>query len=265
MGSASRGALTSSTKALAALGADVDLATAEDLFRAVRLIGESGQLRAVLSDPTVDAEAKSTLVSRVFSGQLAGSAVSLLETIAGQHWSSQDDLLEGIEEIGIRAIAFSAPQGVAIEEELFAFGAAVSSDDQLELALANKLGQPERKVSLLDALLVGKAAEGTRAIVRQLVLQPRGRRLRVALQESAAIVADEAGQAIATVTAAAPLGDDQLRRLSQALSAQHGRKITVNVVVDPVVIGGLRVQIGDDVIDGTIASRLNDVRLKLAG
>jgi F-type H+-transporting ATPase subunit delta len=265
MGSASREALAASKRALAALGDGADLATAQDLLRADRLIGESGQLRAVLGDPTADAEAKSTLVSRIFSRQLSGSAVSLLETIAGLHWSSQDDLLQGIEEIGIRAIAASAPQGVSIEEELFAFGGAVSSNDQLELALANKLGHPESKMSLLDTLLSGKAAEGTLAIVRQLVLQPRGRRLRVALEEAAWIVADEAGQAIATVTAAAPIGDDQLRRLGQVLSAQYGRKITVNVVVDPAVIGGLRVQIGDDVIDGTIATRLSDVRLKLAG
>ena len=265
MGSASRGALAWSKKALAALGTGADLATAEDLFRAARLIGESGQLRAVLGDPTADVDAKSALVSRVFSGQVSENAVSLLETIAGRHWSSQDDLLEGIEEIGIRAIARTAPEGVSIEEELFAFGGAVSSNDELELALANKLGRPERKVSLLDALLSGKAADGTLAIVRQLVLQPRGRRLRVALEDAAAIVADEAGQAIATVTAAAPIGDDQLGRLSQVLSDQYGRKITVNVVVDPAVLGGLRVQIGDEVIDGTIATRLNDVRLKLAG
>jgi F-type H+-transporting ATPase subunit delta len=265
MGSASRGALASSKKALAALGAGADLATAEDLFRAARLIGDSGQLRSVLADPTADAEAKSTLVSRIFSGQLSQNAVSLLATIAGEHWSTQDDLLEGVEEIGIRAIAASAPEGVSIEEELFAFGGAVSSNDQLELALASKLGRPEAKESLLEALLAGKAAQGTLAIVRQLVLQPRGRRLRVALEDSAAVVADEAGQAIATVTAAVPLADDQLRRLAEVLSAQYGRRITVNVVVEPAVIGGLRVQIGDDVIDGTIATRLNDVRLKLAG
>lgn len=265
MGSASRGALASSKKALAGLGGSADLGTAEDLFRADRLIGDSGQLRAVLADPTADAGAKSTLVSRVFSGQLSEAAVSLLETIARQHWSSQDDLLEGIEEIGIRAVARTAPEGVSIEEELFAFGGAVSSNDELELALADKRGRPERKVSLLDALLVGKAADGTLAIVRQLVLQPRGRRLRVALENAAAVVADEAGQAIATVTAAAPIGEDQLRRLGAVLSDQYGRRITVNVVVDPAVIGGLRVQIGDDVIDGTIATRLNDVRLKLAG
>lgn len=265
MGSASRAALTASKKALAAQGDSADLATAEDLLRAARLIGESGQLRAVLGDPMADPDAKSTLVSRVFSGQLSQSAVSLLETIAGEHWSSQDDLLEGIEELGIRAIASSAPHGVSIEEELFDFGSAVSSNAQLELALANKLGRADAKVALLNTLLAGKANEGTLVIVRQLVLQPRGRRLRVALEDAAAIVADEAGQAIATVTAAAPLSDDQLRRLTDALSAQHGRRITVNVVVEPDVIGGLRVQVGDDVIDGTIATRLNDVRLKLAG
>jgi F-type H+-transporting ATPase subunit delta len=265
MGSATREALAGSKAALAALGTTADLATAEDLFAAARAIGDSAQLRAVISDPSADAAGKSALISRIFASQLSKPAVSLLETVAAQRWSNQDDVLAGIEELGIRAVAASARKDTSIESELFAFGAAVTSNAELELALGSKLGDPSSKTAVLEKLLSGKAADGTLAIVRQLVSQPRGRRLRVALQRSAAIVADQAGQAIATVTSATAIAPAQLERLASGLSKRYGANLTVNQVIDPAVIGGLRVQIGDDVIDGTIASRLGDVKLKLAG
>jgi F-type H+-transporting ATPase subunit delta len=41
--------------------------------------------------------------------------------------------------------------------------------------------------------------------------------------------------------------------------------VTLNLVVDPTVVGGVRVEIGDDVIDATVSSRLNDLRQRLAG
>jgi ATP synthase, F1 delta subunit len=265
MGSATRQALAASKAALADLGTSADLGTAEDLFSAARLIGESAQLRAVVADPAADATAKLTLIRRIFAVLLSAPAVTLIETVAVQRWSSQDDVLAGLEELGIRAIASAARKDTSIESELFAFGSAVTSDAQLELALGSKLGRSEAKSALVEALLKGKVADGTLAIVRQLVLQPRSRRLRVALRQAAAIVADQAGQAIATVTSATALSGTQLDRLTAGLSAQYGTRLTVNQVIDPSIIGGLRVQIGDDVIDGSISTRLSDVRLRLAG
>lgn len=265
MGSATRHALADAKAALAALGSAADLTTADDLFAAARLIGESAQLRGAIGDPSADAEATSALVSRLFGSRLSESAVSLLQTVAAQRWSSQEDLLAAIEELGIRAIAASAGKDTSIEAELFAFGGAVTSDAQLELALASKLGEPQAKSRLIEKLLARSAAAGTLAIVRQLVLQPRGRRLRVALAQAAGIVADEGGASIATVTSASALSSAQLDRLASGLSTQYGTRLTVNQIVDPSVIGGMRVRVGDDVIDGTIATRLGDVRLRLAG
>jgi F-type H+-transporting ATPase subunit delta len=70
---------------------------------------------------------------------------------------------------------------------------------------------------------------------------------------------------VATVSSARPLAAAQLERLEKGLAAQYGRALRLNQVVDPAVIGGLRVQVGDDVIDGSIASRLGELRLQLAG
>ncbi|MGN7800591.1 F0F1 ATP synthase subunit delta [Leifsonia sp. 22587] len=263
MGSATREALARSVSALADLGSKADLATAEDLFAAGRVVADSAQLRAVLSDPTADPAAKATLVKRVFVS-LPADTVALLGVVVAQRWSSHDDLLAAIEELGIRAIAASAPRDVDIVAELFAFGGAVTSDAQLELALRSKLASTESKVALVERLLAGRSSQQTTAIVRQLVQQPRGRSIRESLRAAARVVASQDRLTIATVYTAAPLPEAQTERLRSALSATYG-DLKINQVVDPSIIGGLRVQIGDDVIDGSIASRLAELRLQLAG
>ena len=263
MGSASREALARSVSALAGLGSKADLATAEDLFAAGRVVADSAQLRAVLSDPSAPAEGKTALVQRVF-GSLSAPAVELLSAVAVERWSSQDDLLAAVEELGIRSIAASAPRNVDIPGELFAFGGAVTSDAGLELALRSKLAAPEAKAALAERLLAGKASMQTVAIARQLVLQPRGRSVRESLRGAARIVASQYGQTIATVVTATPLPADQAERLRASLAAKYG-DLKLNEVVDPAILGGLRVQIGDDVIDGSVASRLTELRLQLAG
>ncbi|TFB48685.1 F0F1 ATP synthase subunit delta [Cryobacterium tagatosivorans] len=265
MGSATREALASSRDALAALGSSVDLATGESLFTAGRVVGESSQLRSALADSSSDEKARLALVERVFSSALTPSALVLLKKAASVRWSSQGDLLAGIEELGLRAAAASAPRNVSIESELFAFAAAVSSDAGLELALTSKLGRADAKLDLVDALLAGKVSAQTLAIVRHLVRQPRGRRIGQLLRHAASVVADQSGTTIATVTSAAELAPAQLERLNQSLAARYGRELTINQIVDPGLVGGVRVQIGDDVIDGSIATRLKDLRLQLAG
>ena len=264
MGSATREALASSRAVLAAHGSSAYLATGESLFTAGRAVGNSSQLLAALADPSAPEAAKIALVTGVFASSVTPGALELLAAVASARWSSHDDLLAGIEDLGLRATAASAPDA-SIEAELFAFGAAVSSDSELELALASKLGRADAKAGLVDTLLAGKVSAQTLAIVRHLVQQPRGRRIGELLRHAASVVADQAGTSIATVTSANTLAPGQLDRLKKSLAGRYGRGLMINQVVDPTVVGGLRVQIGDDVIDGSIATRLKDLRLQLAG
>lgn len=262
MGSASRAALEAATAALAS-AKGVTLGTGEQLLSAGRDIAGSKQLRALLADPSIEAAEKTRLVGSIF-GSLDPAATALLGSLVSARWSNSDQLIDGIEQVGIRAIADSST-GDAIESELFAFSRAVSSDPDLELAVGSKLGDPAEKAALVDRLLSGKAAAGTLAIVRHLVQSPRGRRIGGLLSNAAEIVADASGGVVANVTAAAPLTPAQLEKLTATLTAQYGREPRIAVKVDPAVIGGLRVQVGDDVVDGTIASRLTELRLQLAG
>ncbi|GAA2222950.1 F0F1 ATP synthase subunit delta [Herbiconiux moechotypicola] len=265
MGSATRVALGAAKDRLAVLGSGADLATGEELFAAGRIIGDSSHLLGALSDPGAEPVAKTALVSKLFGPVLGSSAVGLLEGIASSRWSSQSDLLAGIEEIGIRAVASSAPKSASVDAELFEFSRAVASDAELELALGSKLGSVDQKRALVERLIGGKASAQTVAVVLALVTQPRGRRIGELLRFASSVVADQAGASVATVVSASALSAAQSKRLGAVLQTQYGRPVLINQVIDPAVVGGVRIQLGDDVIDGSVSTRLNDLRLQLAG
>jgi F-type H+-transporting ATPase subunit delta len=262
MGSATREAIAAANAALAKQGT-VDLATGEQLLSAALVVNGSHELRAALADDTAKDADRKGIVDAVF-GKYTKPARAILEVLATSRWSSEDDLVAGIEELGIRSLASSAPKSLSIDDELFEFGVAVTSNSELELALGSKLGGVDGKVALVDALLAGKASAQTIAILKALLAQPRGRRIAELIRYAATIVADESGNGIATVTVASELDADQRKRLETALSKQYGRDVRLNVIIDPVILGGMRVQVGSEVIDGTISNRIADLRLRLA-
>ena len=86
-----------------------------------------------------------------------------------------------------------------------------------------------------------------------------------ALEDYERTAAQVQGERVATVHVARALSAADEQRLASALTRQYGRPVHLNIVIDPAVLGGLRVEIGDDVIDGTVVSRLDDARRKIAG
>lgn len=262
MGSATTQALAASVQALSAQ--PLDLATARELFAAARAVGESSQLNGALADNAAPVAARAQVVRTVFGPALGAPAVQLLTTVVSQRWSSPSDLVAGIEELAIRA-ASAADANADVEGELFSFSRTVAGNPELELALGSRLGDDTAKGALVEKLIGGTAAPATTLVVSSLVQQPRDRRVRQLLARAMDIVADQRGRTVATVISAAPLTDAQSARLTAVLAARYGSGVTLNTVVDPTVVGGLRVQIADDVIDGSISARLADVRQKLAG
>ncbi|MEQ1735211.1 MAG: F0F1 ATP synthase subunit delta, partial [Rhodoglobus sp.] len=244
MGSATREALGAATAALNAQGA-VDFATGEQLLAAALVVDGSSALRSALADDTAPLTNRASIVSAVF-GAYSPAAKAVLEALSSGRWSSEADFVSGIERLGIRAIASSAPDGVSIGDELFEFSTAVSSNPELELALGSRLGSVEGKVALVEDLLGGKASEQTVAILSSLIARPQGRRIAAMIRYAASVVAEQAGHSIATVTVAAPLSAAQAENLAKALAVQYGNTIRINQLVDPSILGGMRVQIGDE-------------------
>jgi len=263
MGASSRQALAAAVDRLAG-ARGVTVTTGEQLLMASRALDESAQLRGILADPAIEAAEKTALIAKILPG-LDAAAAEQLDMLLAARWSSGAELVDGIEEIGIRAIARGEGHNSVIESELFEFSRIVGSDPDLELALGSKLANAQGKAGIVDRLLGTQATPGTVAIIDHLVRSPRGRRIGEMLAWAGDIVAAAGNRRIAIVTSAAPLTAAQQKRLAAALAKQYGEDIQLNLVIDPAVVGGARVQIGDEVIDGTISARLAELRLQLAG
>jgi len=241
---------------------------ASELFAVVGLLDTEHGLRRALSDPGKPAAEKGAVVSALLHGKITQRAEGLVAAGAEARWAGGGDLTDAIEELAVEAtvLAAEADDGLDdLEDGLFRFGRVVSAHPDLRAALAD-LSLPERgKRELLRTLLDGKVTTVTLGLIEQMVAHPRGRTLSVALDLCADVAARRRQQLIAVVRTPVELSAARRRRLAQALSRTYGHDVHLDVVIDPSVVGGISVQIGDELIDGTAASRLAAVRRKLAG
>ncbi len=263
MGSATTQALAKTTSALT-VASGVDLAVARELFAAARAVDGSSHLSGALADSAASTDARRKVVADVFARAVTPVTLSLLTTAVEQRWSSPADLIDAIEELAIRAAAKAEPNA-DVEGDLFGFSRTVAQNPELELALGSRLGEASAKGSLVESLLAGRANAAATLIAASVVQHPRERRVRQLLSRAMNIVSDQRGRTVATVYAAAPLSAAQTDRLAGALAKRYGTGVSLNTVIDPTVVGGLRVQVADDVIDASVSARLADLRQRLAG
>ena len=240
---------------------------ARDLFGVAAVLrGEPG-LRRVLTDVSIDSDAKSGLVRQVLGGSLSDAALEIVASAAGQRWAAMRHLGDSLERLGVVAVARAAQadgEADAVEEQLFTVERLVADNSGLREALADTSRSVEDKQQMLRGLLEGKAAQGTILLAEQAVTGTH-RTVALAIEDYQQVAAAERDRVVALVHVARPLSDTESERLKAALSRQYSRTVDLNVLVDPEVLGGVRVEVGDDVIDGTVASRLDAARRKLAG
>ena len=238
-----------------------------ELFAVVGLLDTEHALRRALSDPGKPAAEKGAVATALLHGKISGRAEALVTAAAESRWASSGDMVDAIEQLAVEAMVLAAESDGTLddlEDGLFRFGRVVAGQPELRAALADPSAPEEGKRELLGALLNGKVTAVTLRLVDQMVAHPRGRSLTAALDMCAAIAARRREQLIAVVRSAVELSAAQRRRLAEALSSSYGHRIHLNVVLDPSVVGGISVQIGDELIDGTAASRLAAVRRRLA-
>ena len=152
-----------------------------------------------------------------------------------------------------------------VENELFRFGRVVDGDRELRAALTLRGAPADSRAGLVERLLEGKAHPATLTLARQIVGQPRGRRLEQALEETGEAIARRRDRGVARVTSAVVLTPEQSSRLAAALGRVYGRTMHLDVDVQPSLVGGLRVQVGDEVIDASVVARLARAHRQLAG
>jgi F-type H+-transporting ATPase subunit delta len=240
----------------------------DELFAVVGVLARERVLRRHLTDPGVPPEAREQLVRNLFGGKVGDAAVTALAGLARARWSTSSDLLEAAETLARRVVFLRAERdGVLedVEDELFRFSRILSAQSRLAELLTDPTAPVDRRVELLDSLIAAKVAPVTRQLLEQTVREPRARSLDMVVAKLAELAAAMRSRSVALVVAAAPLTDEQERRLAQTLSTIFGRAVSVQVELDPELLGGLVIRVGDEVIDGSVAARLAKARQQLPG
>jgi F-type H+-transporting ATPase subunit delta len=176
------------------------------------------------------------------------------------------DLVIVLEQLGVHAAAATASKTNVLDEvqsELFSFQQAVASDRDLQFALSNKSAPKATKLALVHALIGSKANPVTLALINQAVGSARGRRVAIVLDQFAKQVAAYGESLVATVTVSKELEQSQIERLRATLAGTYGQQISLNVEIDPSILGGMVVQIAGEIIDGSVSARLQNLKLQL--
>ena len=270
MTGASRDSLAAALQAAEPVLNEGGVALARELFGALDVMDEHGAVRRALTDPAWTTERRHGLVDSLFGTRVTPGALQVLKDLAGRRWSAERDLGDALEVVASHAAAAEAERGgheglAGLSRELLGFNRTADSSHEVQWALTDQQAPAEARVALAHRLLGKDATEPGKLLVERAVKAPRGRKPFRAVRDCADVVADRQRQWIADVTVAKPLDETQQDRLTQGLSRAFGRELVLDMTVDPTVVGGIRVQVGDDVIDASMSSRLNDLQRRMAG
>lgn len=253
--------------ARAATGPEL-MSLADELFAVGRLLSGELTLRRALSDPAGRPEDRAALAQRLFASKVSGTTLDMVQTVARLRWSHPIDMADAFTALAIEAALDAADaRGELddVEDELFRFGRIVAGDRELARILSDRKAPAEGKRALLDQLLSGRVSPVTEQLLRNVLTGPHAGTAENAVERLSEVASRRRGQSIARVTTAVELTAAQEQRLADVLRRIYGRTVGLQVTVDPTVIGGLIVQVGDEVIDGSIAHRLEAAERRLAG
>jgi F-type H+-transporting ATPase subunit delta len=268
MQGASRESLAAARERLEAVAGEADLARlAADLRSVADLLTREPVLRRAFADPGRTAESRTGLLTTLLGNRITPEALEVLKTAVSSRWSKAADLLDAVELLSIDAELIAAEEaGVLadVEDELFRFGRVVEGDPQLSVFLSDPTTEVERRQQLVHDLISGKATDITTRLAEFAVTGIGGRSFDVSLQRLVERAAELQDRRVAYVRVAAPLTEAQEERLTSKLSDLYGRQISLKVQVDPALIGGATVRVGDDLYDGSVARRLDEARTAMA-
>jgi F-type H+-transporting ATPase subunit delta len=178
--------------------------------------------------------------------------------------AERDDVVRGYAE-ALFAVARAEGEAGAVEDQLHAFAKLLESDAKVRDALADPALPVENKKGLVRDVLGERANPVVLGLLGLVLELGRGRDAGRIAEALVAVGAERRQHQVAEVRSAVPLDEARRAKLAAALSKATGRTVEVKVVVDPSVIGGVVARLGDEVYDGTVRTRLREVRQRLAG
>jgi F-type H+-transporting ATPase subunit delta len=254
-------------EAVGAAGPEGSVTLADDLDAVARLLARQPRLRRSLSDPASRQSAHEELAGDLFGGKVGDPALGVLTAAVASRWSTGADLVDAIELLAVDALLAGAERAdklADVEDELFRFSRVITGEPQLIRALSDTTAAPERRVALATDLLDGKSRPETVRLAAIAIRGLGGRRFEAPIERLIELAAARRDRQVAYVRVAAPLTAEQEERLADRLAQMYGRRVSLRIDVDPSVLGGVAVRVGDEELDGTVARRLAQTRSVLA-
>jgi F-type H+-transporting ATPase subunit delta len=252
----------------AGLGAEQLSTVASDLASVVRLLTREKILTRHLADPADNPAPKLGLLETVVEGKVNDTALELLKAAVAGRWSADNNLVDAVEHVARLALLVRAEgegQADEVEEQLFRFSRVLDAQPRLGTLLTDYTAPAAGRVKLLNDVL--ESGSGVNPTAAQLLSQTmellRGERAEDAALELAELAVARRGEVVAHVGAAAGLSDPQRTRLTEVLTRIYGHPVSVQLQINPELLGGLNIAVGDEIIDGTLSSKLAAAETKL--
>jgi F-type H+-transporting ATPase subunit delta len=239
-----------------------------ELTQVVDLLINQPPLRRRLADPSTKPERRAGLAGQLLDGKLGTSSVQVVRDAVSLRWSSGWDLIDALEIIADEVLLAAAEQNGTldtVEDELFRFGRIIDGDSRLSTLLDDYAADTGRRAELLRTLVVGKVDTITEMLLEHAVTSQRKRTLTHSVDALLDLAALRRNRSMARVISATELTAAQESRLAAELTEMYGRPITIRSAVDPRVRGGLVVRVEGEIIDGSITTRLANLRAALSG
>lgn len=252
---------------LAGASSEQCTAISAELFTVLYALNSAIGLRRACTDPSRDSASKATLINDLFGKSVSRVVLDILIEAVALRWSSSLDIASAFEQLAIESEATAANQDNSIDrvqDELFAFAGILRDNQDLRRVLGASTGSPEGKAELIRSLVGEKVSPSTLRLLTYLVNDLAGRVIDHVLEIYVQAVAARRNRLIVLVRSRSALSSTQVEKLTALMVEQVGQPVHLNFEIDPSVIGGVSVRFADELVDGTISTRLLEAGRALA-
>ena len=231
-----------------------------ELFTITKVLDDSIQLERALTDPSRPVADKVAVLTELLGDNVHPMTMEIMTDLVSRRWSRARDIANAVEDFGVDAMMYYADATDAtlqVSIELSELHSALLNLPVVRAKLYDYQATSEARVKLFREVFSGKTLNKvTMRLAEHATCNLRRRRYLETIPR-------HMGESMVTVTTATPLKKEQIKRLVEVYSAKVGRQVHINSVVDPTVLGGMRIQVGDEVTDNTVVAQLQNLHRKV--
>lgn len=238
-----------------------------ELFTITKVLDDSIHLERALTDPSRPVADKVAVLTELLGDNVHPMTMEIMTDLVSRHWSRARDIANAVEDFGVDAMMYYADATGAtlqVSVELSELHSALLNLPVVRAKLYDYQATSEARVKLFREVFSGKTLNKvTMRLAEHATCNLRRRRYLETIQWMINKFSRHMGESMVTVTTATPLKKEQIKRLVEVYSAKVGRQVHINSVVDPTVLGGMRIQVGDEVTDNTVVAQLQNLHRKV--